>query len=123
MLHKKHLLTSLGQVLDNSFVAIAMVIPLPPSYSTLHTILMSSDSALSTEKVIAAIVEHEKMLESEAKHTMLAACVGKGKGKDKQKLGDKKPTCAHCKKQGHKKDKCYKLKGTRRTSATSSRPS
>lgn len=27
-----------------------------------------------------------------------------------RKSGDKKPTCAHCKKQGHKKDECYKLK-------------
>ncbi|KAI0326241.1 hypothetical protein GY45DRAFT_1259329, partial [Cubamyces sp. BRFM 1775] len=36
MLHKKHLLTSLGQPLSDSLIAIAMSISLPPSYSTLR---------------------------------------------------------------------------------------
>ncbi|KAI0369858.1 hypothetical protein BV20DRAFT_915381, partial [Pilatotrama ljubarskyi] len=36
MLHKKHLLCTLDQPLNDSLVAIAMVISLPPSYSTLR---------------------------------------------------------------------------------------
>ncbi|KAJ8580272.1 hypothetical protein M405DRAFT_689591, partial [Rhizopogon salebrosus TDB-379] len=36
MRHKAQILSSLGQSLDDTLVAIAMVISLPPSYSTLR---------------------------------------------------------------------------------------
>ncbi len=116
MLNKKHLLTSLGQSLDDSLVAIAMVISLPPSYSTLRTILMFSEETLSTDKVIASVVEHEKMRLNEVKQHALAARLGKGAPpKQDSKAGSKKgksdkPKCAHCKKLGHKKEECRKLK-------------
>ncbi|CDO75139.1 hypothetical protein BN946_scf184772.g6 [Trametes cinnabarina] len=113
MLHKKHLLSTLDQPLDDSLVAIAMVISLPPSYSTLCTILMSSDATLSTDKVITSILEQEKLMQAEAKHSTFAARLGKGNAKHDNKSGKSKgdkPKCAHCKKLGHKKDECRKLK-------------
>lgn len=45
MTNKRHLLASLGVSLDDSLIAIAMVLSLPPSYSTLRTILMSTQDA------------------------------------------------------------------------------
>lgn len=51
MHQKAHILSTLGQPLDNTLVATAMVISLPPSYSTLRTILMSTSDKLSISDV------------------------------------------------------------------------
>ena len=116
MLHKKHLLATLGQPLDDSLVAIAMVISLPPTYSTLRTILMSSDTTLSTDKVVTSVLDQEKLLATEVKHSAFAARLSKGAPKPDSKSGggkkpkSDKPKCAHCKKLGHKKEECRKLK-------------
>ncbi|KAJ8463405.1 hypothetical protein ONZ51_g10275 [Trametes cubensis] len=110
MLHKKHLLTSLGQPLSDSLIAIAMSISLPPSYLTLRTILMAADTTPTTEKVISAVMKHEKMLQNEAKHSALLMCAAPKTTTSKQKPKGNKPKCAHCSKLGHKKDKCCKLK-------------
>ena len=115
MLHKKHVLSSLGQMLDDSLIAIAMVISLPPSYATLRAILMSSDQTLTTEKVISSVVEHEKMLAGQSRQAALLTRTlskpARSDHKSTDKKGkDNKPKCAHCKKLGHKKDECRKLK-------------
>ncbi len=46
MHHKAYVLTSLGLKLEDALVAIAIVISLPESYSTLRTILMSTEDKL-----------------------------------------------------------------------------
>jgi len=60
MHQKAYILSTLGQTLDDTLVATAMVISLPPSYSTLHTILMSTSDKLSINTVIAQVLVEEK---------------------------------------------------------------
>jgi hypothetical protein len=60
MQQKAHILTSLGQPLDDTLVAVAMVISLPPSYAILRTILMSTSDKLTTEAVITQVLVEEK---------------------------------------------------------------
>jgi len=60
MRQKSFMLKSLGQALDDSLVAIAMVISLPQSYSTLRTILMSADDKLTVDGVISQVLIEEK---------------------------------------------------------------
>ena len=52
MRQKANVLKTLGQPLEDSLVTIAMVISLPPTYSTLRTILMATDDKLMTDTVI-----------------------------------------------------------------------
>ena len=49
--HKAHILTSLGLKLEDSLIAITMVISLPESYLILRTILMLSEDKLSPDSV------------------------------------------------------------------------
>ena len=59
MLQLGYNLHALGQALDDSLIAIAMIISLPDSYSTLRSILMATDLKLTTEKVKTAILQEE----------------------------------------------------------------
>ena len=108
MRHKAHVLTSLGLKLEDALIAIAMVISLPESYSTLRTILMSTEDKLLPDSVIAQVLIEEKSRKNPTAQTALIAHGGKGKGKDKGDKGKKK--CAYCKKKGHVKDECRRLK-------------
>ena len=60
MWQKSHVLKSLGLTLEDALVAIAMVISLPKSYSTIRTILMSSEDKLSPDTVVAQVLIEEK---------------------------------------------------------------
>ncbi|KIK19858.1 hypothetical protein PISMIDRAFT_682784 [Pisolithus microcarpus 441] len=60
MWQKVCILKSLGQPLNDSLVAIAMVISLPPSYATLRTILMSLNDKLSIDSIISQVLVKEK---------------------------------------------------------------
>ena len=60
MRQKAIVLALLGQTLDDSLIAIAMVISLPPSYSTLQTILMSTSDKIMIEGMISQILVEEK---------------------------------------------------------------
>lgn len=116
MLHKTHLLTSLDQMLDDSLVTIAVVIPLPPSYSTLRTILMLSDTTLTANKVTVSVIEHEEMMQNKAKHTAFTARMGNlgtpqsSKSLDKKNKDKSSKQCTYCKKPNHTKDECHKRK-------------
>jgi hypothetical protein len=104
MRHKAHVLTSLGLKLEDALVAIAIVISLPESYSTLRTILMSTEDKLLPDSVISQILIEEKSRKNPAQ-TALLAHRGKGQGKDQK--GDKsKKKCSYCKKKGHVKEEC-----------------
>ena len=58
--HKAHILTSLGLKLEDSLIAIAMVISLPESYSILRMILMLSEDKLSPDSITAQVLIEEK---------------------------------------------------------------
>lgn len=108
MQQKAHIIRSLGQPLDDHLIATAIIISLPPSYATLSTILMASDSKLSVDMVSARILTEEKNRRNPNSATALVAKVStKGKGKKDRKKNKK---CDHCKKQGHLKFECRKLK-------------
>jgi hypothetical protein len=81
MLQLGYNLHALGQTLDNSLIAIAMIISLPDSYSTLHSILMATDLKLSTEKVKTSILQEELLCKGISTSTALQMPV--------QKKGDK----------------------------------
>jgi len=100
MRQKAQVLTLLGQTLDDSLMAIAMVISLPPSYSTLRTILMSSSDKLMIDGMISQILIEEK-----SRHTveMQSALVAKmsDKAKDSNKEKNEEPKwrpgkCRYC---------------------------
>ena len=73
MQQKANVLKTLGQPLEDSFVAIAMVISLPPTYSTLQTILMATDDKLTTDTVINQVLIEEKLRKVSSTLSALAA--------------------------------------------------
>jgi hypothetical protein len=109
MRHKAHVLSSLGLKLEDALVAIAMVISLPESYSTLKTILMSTEDKLLPDAVIAQVLIEEKSRKNPA-HMALLAHGGKGKGKRDQKGDKERKKCSYCKMKGHIRDECRRLK-------------
>jgi len=102
-------------------VAVAIIHSLP-TYSTLKTILLSTpEDKLSSNMIINHILVEEKSQQSQSTfQTAFIIHLGKRKGKaqDKGKGGqvkgaDGKPKsgkCAYCKKKGHYKTKCRKMK-------------
>ena len=113
MQQKANMLKTLGQLLDDSLVAIAMVISLPPTYSTLWTILMAANDKLTTDAVINQVLIEEKSRKPSSTHSALAAKTmasrrSKQKGKGKVSKEDKgKKSCTYCSKSGHTEDKCW----------------
>ena len=115
MCHKAHVLTSLGLQLEDALVVITIVISLPESYSTLRTILMSTEDKLLPDSIISQILIEEKSRKNPAQTALLAHG---GKGKDQR--GDKsKEKCSYCKKKGHVKEECRRLKSTENKPSTS----
>ena len=114
MWQKANVLKTISQPLDDSLVAIAMVISLPTSYSTLRTILMAADDQLTMDIVINQVLIKEKLKKSPGQTTLSMKATSqskeKGKGKNKKKSQKKKGTCSYCSKSGHTEDMCYKKK-------------
>ena len=73
MRQKANVLKMLGQPLKDSLVAIAMVISLLPTYSTLRTILMAADDKLTMDAVINQVLIEEKSRRASSTHSALAA--------------------------------------------------
>ena len=114
MQQKANVLKTIGQPLNDSLVAIAMVISLPTSYLTLHTILMAVDDKLMTDIVINQVLIEERSWKPPGQ-TALSAKVtsqtkGKGKAKSGKKSQKKKGTCTYCSEEGHMEDVCFKKK-------------
>lgn len=111
MQQKAFILTSLGQPLDDTLVAVAMVISLPPSYAILRTILMSTSDKLTTEAVFTQVLVEEKQRQANNGQSALVAKgpapKGKSKRRDKKK-SDKK--CTYCSMSGHEEKECRKKK-------------
>ena len=114
MQQKANVLKTIGQPLNDSLVAIAMIISLPTSYLTLCTILMAADDQLTTDIVINQVLIKEKSKKSPGQAALSAKATSqskeKGKGKNKKKSQKKKGTCSYCSKSGHTEDMCYKKK-------------
>jgi len=120
MRQKANVLKTLGQPLEESLVAIAMVISLPPTYSTLRTILMAADDKLTTDAVINQVLIEEKSRKASSTHSALAAKMtgrSKQKGKGKVSKEDKgKKSCTYCSKSGHTEDECWAKRAAERSS-------
>ncbi|KIL57633.1 hypothetical protein M378DRAFT_16140, partial [Amanita muscaria Koide BX008] len=114
MRHKAHILSSLGLKLEDALVAISMVISLPESYSTLRTILMSTEDKLSPDSVVAQVLIEEKSRRNPAAQVaLLARSGGRGYPQAKESKDAKdanKKKCSYCKKKGHTKEECRRLK-------------
>ena len=112
MWQKANVLKTLVQPLEDSLVAIAMVILLPPTYSTLWTILMAADDKLTTDTVINQVLIEEKSRKVSSTLSALAAKTtgrSKQRGKGKVNKEDKgKKSCTYCSKNGHTEDECWK---------------
>ena len=115
--HKAHILKTLGEPISDAVIAHAMLLALPNSYSTLRTILNSSPttsgSSLSTETVINHVLTEEKNAKiGSSQVAFVAHTRSKGKPQlSKASDGDKRNIkCNYCKKKGHIKPECRKLK-------------
>ena len=73
MRQKSHMLKSLRLTLEDALVAIAMVISLPESYSSICTILMSSKDKLSPDTIVAQVLIEEKSQKNSTAQTALVA--------------------------------------------------
>src|ERR1700675_1195279 len=73
MLQLSYNLHSLGQQLEDSLIAIAMIISLPDSYSTLRSILMATDLKLTTQSVKSSILQEEQLRRGTTSAVALAA--------------------------------------------------
>jgi len=120
--HKAHTLQTLNHSLTDSLVAVAIIHSLPKTYFTLKTILLfTSEDKLSSNGIINHILVEEKSQQSQlTSQTAFITHLRKGKGKtqDKEKGGQGKETdgkpksgkCTYCKKKGHYKAECRKMK-------------
>jgi len=73
MCQKAYILSSLSQPLDDTLVAVAMVISLPVSYATLQMILMSSSDKLNTKTVIVQVLVEERQRQANNSQSALIA--------------------------------------------------
>jgi hypothetical protein len=84
MLQIGYNLHSLGQQLDNSLIAIAMIISLPDSYSTLCSILMATDLKLTTQSIKSSIIQEEQLYKGTHSSRSLTAQIQKKTTKNKE---------------------------------------
>ena len=114
MQQKANVLKMLGQLLEDSLVAIAMVISLPPTYSTPQTILMAANDKLTMDAVINQVLIEEKSRKVSSTHSTLAAkTTGRSKQKGRGKVSKEekgKRSCTYCSKSGHTEDECWAKK-------------
>ena len=121
MHQKVSILASLGLVLEDALVAIAIILSLPESYTMLRTVLMATQQKMEPESVIAQILVEEKGRSMSDAHSALLARGAKGKGKasdktKKEKKDAKKAKkCDNCKKRGHTTEECrFELKESKK---------
>jgi len=111
MCQKAYILSSLGQPLNNTLVAVAMVISLPVSYATLRTILMSSSDKLTTKTIIVQVLVEERQRQANNSQSALItkgpAQKNKLQRKDKKKSREK---CTYFQIPGHAEKDCRKKK-------------
>jgi len=105
-------LETLGFPIIDRLLTFLLAIRLPDSYAMLRTIITNSDASKITSQWVADRIigeERHHLNNFEGNEAAFYAKAGKGKGKLTQGKGDN-TKCAHCKKKGHKKADCRKLK-------------
>ena len=111
VVHAAQQLETVSFPINNCLLAFLLAICLPDSYAMLHTVITNSEAANITSKWVADQIireEHHCLNNFEGNATAFYAKAGKGKGKSPQADTDLK--CSYCKKKGHKKSECHKLK-------------
>ena len=87
MWQKVNVLKMLGQLLKDSLTTIATVILLPPTYSTLWTILMAANDKLTMDAVVNQVLIEERSRKVSLAHLALTMkMVGQSKQKEKGKV-------------------------------------
>ena len=86
MQQKANILKMIGQPLNDSLVAVAMVISLPTSYLTLHTILMAMDNNLMMDIVINQVLIEEKSKKSPGQTALSVKVMNQVKARERQNL-------------------------------------
>jgi len=105
-------LETVGFPIVDSMLGFLLAMRLPESYLMLCTVITNADTSTITSKwVVDCIIGEEKQCLRNFGGTAAAfyTKAGKGKGKSSQADSDNLK-CAHCKKKGHKKSECCKLK-------------
>ena len=89
--HKAYILKTLNHELSDALIAIALIISLPESYSTLCTILMATpEDKLTTDYVVTQVLTEERSRQNpSASQVALLARTGKGKAASKKSEGKK----------------------------------
>jgi transposase InsO family protein len=113
-------LGSAGLPVDDKLLAFLIVLRLPDSYSMLKTVLSALDSAKVSSKSVTSqiLAEERRRVSKSAGGDVVAyyAKVKKGKRPDKSSTSGTSGTssngkkCSHCKRLGHEKSECRKLK-------------
>ena len=104
-------LEAVGLPIGDRILAYNIAIHLPPSYSTLRTILTSTDSSkISSKYVVDQVVAEERHRITQSGGAASTYFAKVNKGKSAQGNGNRDTKCSHCKKKGHKKAECRKLK-------------
>jgi len=104
-------LETVGFPIAENLLAFLLAMRLPESYSMLRTVLTNSDASTITSRWVADRIigeEQHRLRNFEGTAAAFYAKASKGKGKSPQADTDLK--CSHCKKKGHKKSECRKLK-------------
>ncbi len=104
--------TNLGLPLSDRLVAIAIISSLPPSMSTLRTVLSTTSSPTAAYVLSQVILDEQRRVRESGMGAtaFFAKAVKKGKGKDKKSEDKSKKYCSHCKICGHDVSECRKLK-------------
>jgi hypothetical protein len=108
-----HQLESLNILIPDVVVAYQLIYRLPNSYSTLRTVLTSSDPAKVTSKWVTDQIiaeEHYRIAQSGGTASAFFTNIKAKNGKGNSGQDDKDKTCSHCRKKGHKRAECRKLK-------------
>jgi gag-polypeptide of LTR copia-type len=112
LIRSAHTITALGLVLDDRIIVHTIIGALPPSQSTLKTILSTRDN-IDIENTKSQIIRdeqcrvHESGMAATAFFTKSIKAAKKGKGKGKGNQEDKsKKYCNHCKIKGHDTSEC-----------------
>ena len=104
-------LEAAGLPIGDKVLAYHLALRLPDSYATLRTILTSSDATKITSKwVIDQVIAEEHHCITQSGGAASAFYAKANKGKSAQGNPNSNIKCSHCKKKGHKKAECRKLK-------------
>jgi hypothetical protein len=125
LVRSAHTITALGLALDDRIIAHTIIGALPPSLSTLKTILSTCNN-IDIEYTKSQIIcdeqcrVHKSGMAATAFFAKSGLAAKKGKGKGKGKDDKLKKYCTHCTITGHDASECQKLKKEQEAKAANS---